>query len=591
MLGLGLLTALAALPQLYMLRSGVKTATRSILHWGYIVDPPTLNNVLRYIGFSFGLKWLLILVALVCVSWFHRRFFLAFCTMFFVTFCLELSLETLANHKFLNLWLIVGNLFVAYGLWRLWYSKPRWLIPLGRLAALALAAAIFVGGAIDLFPIHNSYFIQLKYGNDPLVKWIWANTKPHDVFLSDRFVNHQILLAGRRLFYGWPSFSWGAGYDTTKRDHVYRTLFESQDPYTVFRLLRENNIAYVAIDEGVRRGGEFIKRPNEEVYSLNFPKVWEDKANAYSKLVIYKIPETAPRELKRPDPARVQARLMQIPSVTMFQGGKGVARGQFDFPRGMAADRSGNILVADTGNGRIQKFSPAGVFLSLIGKTGRNDGELQEPNGLAVDGSSNIYVGDVGNSRIQKFTSDGTFLSQWRGPPPGFYGPRDLCVTSDNYVYVVDQGHARIVKLTSNGAFVATWGTQGAGDGQFLEPAAVAVSEKNQRVYVADPRNTRIQVFDTDGKFIAKWTVPEWQPTSWLFHDLLIDQQTDRLYATSPTTDEVLIFDLEGKKIGALKAKPPDKLEGASALALSKGKLYVLCTFADRVRLIDLEEK
>ncbi|HYJ04059.1 MAG TPA: NHL repeat-containing protein [Chthoniobacterales bacterium] len=591
MLGLGLMTAVAALPQLYMLRSGVKTATRSILHWGYIVDPPTINNVLRYIGFSFGLKWFLVLIALACVTWFQRRLFLALCSMFLVTFCLELSLETLANHKFLNLWLIVGNLYVAYGLWRIWHIRPRWLIPLGRLAALALAAAIFVGGAIDLFPIHNSYFIQLKYGNDPLVKWIWANTKPHDVFLSDRFVNHQILLAGRRLFYGWPSFSWGAGYDTTKRDHVYRTLFESQDPYTVFRLLRENNIVYVAIDEGVRRG-EFIKRPNEDVYSLNFQKVWEDKANAYSKLVIYKVPETpSPQGLKRPDPARAQARLMEIPAVTMFQGGKGAARGQFDFPRGMTADRAGNILVADTSNGRIQKFSPAGVFLSLFGKTGKGEGELQEPNGLAVDASGNIYVGDVGNQRIQKFTGSGRFISQWRPPAPGFYGPRDLCVTSDNFVYVVDQGHARIVKFDANGVFVTTWGTQGQSDGQFVEPAAVAVSEKNQRVYVADPRNKRIQVFDPGGKFIAKWPVPEWQTTSWIFHHLLIDQEADRLYATSPTTDEVLIFDLDGKRIGELKAKPPDKLEGASALALANGKLYVLCTFADRVRLIDLRAK
>jgi DNA-binding beta-propeller fold protein YncE len=116
----------------------------------------------------------------------------------------------------------------------------------------------------------------------------------------------------------------------------------------------------------------------------------------------------------------------------------------------------------------------------------------------------------------------------------------------------------------------------------------VAVSEKKERVYVADPRNKRIQVFDTRGTFITKWPVPEWQTTNWLFHDLLVDQQSERLYATSPTTDSVLIFDLDGKKIGELKAKPPDTLEGASALALSNGKLYVLCTFADRVRLIHL---
>jgi DNA-binding beta-propeller fold protein YncE len=194
----------------------------------------------------------------------------------------------------------------------------------------------------------------------------------------------------------------------------------------------------------------------------------------------------------------------------------------------------------------------------------------------------------VGNQRIQKFTGDGRFIAQWRGPAPGFYGPRDLWVTSDNFVYVVDQGHARIVKFNSNGVLVTAWGEQGQGDGQFLEPSAVAVSEKSERVYVADPRNKRIQVFDPRGKFISKWAVPEWQATSWLFHDLLVDQQAERLYATSPTTDEVLIFDLDGKRIGELRAKPPDKLEGASALALVNEKLYVLCTFADRVRRIDL---
>ena len=53
-----------------------------------------------------------------------------------------------------------------------------------------------------------------------------------------------------------------------------------------------------------------------------------------------------------------------------FQGGKGIGRGQFDSPTGIAVDRSGNVLVADTGNGRIEKFSPTGAFLSIIGTKG-----------------------------------------------------------------------------------------------------------------------------------------------------------------------------------------------------------------------------
>jgi streptogramin lyase len=529
----------------------------------------------------------LILVALAFVSWFHRRLFLALCSLFPVTFCLQLSPETLANHKFLNIWLIISNLFVAYGLWRLWFVRPRWVAAVTRPAALLLALAIVLGGVIDLFPIHNSYFIQLKYGHDPLVKWIQSNTKPHDVFLSDRFVNHQILLAGRRLFYGWPSFSWSAGYDTTKRDNVYEQLFESTDPAAVFQLLQKNRITYVAIDDGVRHS-EFIKRPNEEVYSLNFPKVWEDKTNEYFSLVIYKVPATAPKVFKRVEPSHLQAQLMQIPPVTMFQGGKGAGRGHFDFPRGMTVDRSGNILVADTNNGRIQKFAPSGAYLSMLGNIGRGPGELQEPNGIAVDSSGNIYVADVANHRVQKLTSDGKFIAQWKGPPPGFYGPRDVWVTPDDFVYVVDQGRARIVKFDSNGAVLAVWGSQGQGDGQFDEPTAVTVDGKNDRVYVADPHNRRIQIFDTSGKFISKWPIKEWQPTGWSFQDLLIDPQAERLYATSPTTDEVLVYDLAGTRLGELKAEPPNKLEGASALALLNGKLYVLCTFADHVRQIEL---
>jgi len=588
MVALGLTTALIALPQLALLNAGGSpTPTHPFLHWGYVIEPPTLAHVIRYIGFSFGLKLGLVAIALCFATWVQRRFFLILCSLFVMTFCLELSIETLANHKYLNIWLIISNLFVAYGVWRLWLIKPRWLRFLSRPIALLVPAAIVFGGVIDLFPVHNCFFIQMKYEGDPLVKWVRENTGPHDVFLSDRFVNHPILLAGRRVFYGWPSFSWSAGYNTNRRDAEYRELFESTDPYAVFRLLRKHRISYVAIDEGVRRG-EFIKRPNEDLYSRNLPKVWEDKANQYGGLVIYKVPSTNPKELKRPDPGRLNALILQIPPVTMFQGGKGAGRGQFEFPRGIAAIQSGNILVADSNNNRIEKFSALGVFVSTFGTSGRSPGEFQQPNGMAVDSKGNIYIADVENHRVQKASGDGRFLAQWKGPAPGFYGPRDVWVTPDDVVYVVDQGRARIVKLDANGNVLTFWGSQGEGDTQFDEPTAVTVDPKRQRVYVADPHHRRIQVFDTNGKFLSKWKVDEWQPTGWSFQDLWFDDKSDRLYAISPTTDEILVFDPDGKKLMALQPKPPYKLEGPSALTLLNRKLYVLNAFSDRVTTIDL---
>ena len=52
--------------------------------------------------------------------------------------------------------------------------------------------------------------------------------------------------------------------------------------------------------------------------------------------------------------------------------------------------------------------------------------------------------------------------------------------------------------------------------------------------------------------------------------------------------DTVLMFDLSGNRIGTVRPKPPNKLEGVSALVLSNRKLYVLCTFANHVVQIQL---
>jgi len=274
----------------------------------------------------------------------------------------------------------------------------------------------------------------------------------------------------------------------------------------------------------------------------------------------------------------------------MFAGGSGKGPGQFSTPRGIAVDGSGNVLVSDSNNGRIQRFSSKGDYVAVIGKLGPGEGELRDPNGIAVDSTGNIYVVDAANQRIQKFDANGSFLAQWRGPSPGFYWPRDIATGSDNNVYVVDQGRDRIVVFTSNGEFVAEWGKKGTGDGEFNEPTAAAVG--NQKVYVADPRNGRIQVFDTKGNFLGKWNVDEWQQNFSQYPDLVLDQKAGRLYASSPAANEVLVFDLTGQRVGTASPASPDKLEGPTALALAKGQqLFVLNSNAARVSMITLPKK
>ncbi len=286
-------------------------------------------------------------------------------------------------------------------------------------------------------------------------------------------------------------------------------------------------------------------------------------------------------------PATPDFTSMPQSATNTFQGGKGSGRGQFDSPTGIAVDGSGNVLVADTGNGRIEKFSSTGAFLSIIGTKGSGSGQFAQPNGIAIDRVGNIYVADAGNHRVLKLNPDGTFIAGWKGPELGFYGPRRIAIGPDDSIYVVDQGHNRIVKFNPDGKVLAGWGSKGNGDGQFNDPTSVAVDPATNKIYVADPINKRIQVFDDNGKFLTKWSVPEWgKPVG--FEDLAIDSQTGRLYASSAHLERVLVFDLNGTRIGTLEPKPPDKLEGPSALALGDRKLYVLNMGGNRVSTIDL---
>jgi hypothetical protein len=207
----------------------------------------------------------------------------------------------------------------------------------------------------------------------------------------------------------------------------------------------------------------------------------------------------------------------------------------FNGPSRLAADAHGNLFVADTSNHVIRKITPDGVVATFAGNgsAGHADGTgsaatFYQPMGLAFGPSGNLYVADSGNHKIRKITPAGVVTTYAGSGFPGanvgpalgasFNSPRGVAVDSAENVYVADSGNhmIRLIKTfylfnlstpvlglylgVSNFAGTAT---AGFGDGSgssasFRQPSAVT-SDGQGNLYVADQGNNAIRRISASG--------------------------------------------------------------------------------------------
>ena len=112
--------------------------------------------------------------------------------------------------------------------------------------------------------------------------------------------------------------------------------------------------------------------------------------------------------------------LHKLTGKLLFRFGKGnSAETAMLHPTNISVAPNGDMLVVDTGNFRIQRFSADGKHLRSFGEAGDTPGTFARPKGIAVDRSGNVYVSDAAFQNVQIFGDDDQLRMAFGQPNQG----------------------------------------------------------------------------------------------------------------------------------------------------------------------------
>jgi DNA-binding beta-propeller fold protein YncE len=154
------------------------------------------------------------------------------------------------------------------------------------------------------------------------------------------------------------------------------------------------------------------------------------------------------------------------------------------------------LYITDVGDQDIKVFDLKGRLLLRVGKAGQGKGELLYPNGVAADKQGNIYVADSNNGRVQVFDSKGRFRYFFKTRPDDpFSLPRGIAIDRLNRVHVVDTFKHKVYVFEKSGQLLFTYGTAGNKEQNLSYPNGIAIDNKADLIFIADRQNNRIAVW------------------------------------------------------------------------------------------------
>jgi NHL repeat len=198
-------------------------------------------------------------------------------------------------------------------------------------------------------------------------------------------------------------------------------------------------------------------------------------------------------------------------------------------PKGVAATADGGFLIADNGNSRVRRVSPAGTITTVAGDGTSGSGgdggpatlaQLSGLTGVATTADGGFLIGDTENDRVRRVSPAGIITTAAGNGVNGFSGdggpataaqlgtPQGVAATADGGFLIADISNNRVRRVSPEGRIttVAGGGTlapPAVGDGGLATAARLEVpigvaATADGGFLIADFFHNRVRFVDAD---------------------------------------------------------------------------------------------
>jgi len=186
----------------------------------------------------------------------------------------------------------------------------------------------------------------------------------------------------------------------------------------------------------------------------------------------------------------------------------------FYMPQDIALDPEGNLYVLDTGNHRIQKFSPKGKFLTTFGREGQGPGEFNYPGSLDLEKNGKLIVASPYIQKIQFLNSEGIeteslHLTEMLTAYIRVFGPDHLLAAVRRLSFTPDDEKKKLEPLMQvmdrEGKVIKKFGEPRDYKNQLVNSRGNQVSftiDNNKNIYLTFKFQIRVDKFSQEGKLL-----------------------------------------------------------------------------------------